>query len=70
MFADVITTFRSWSFGELAIRLIIIAAIIAIILIALKAFKIPIPEWAIQICWVLGIAFVCILAIHLLMSMM
>lgn len=58
-----------WSIGSLAIAVIVIAAIIAVVFIAVRAFGLPIPQWVWQIIGVIIVAFVCIFAIRLLMSM-
>lgn len=55
--------------GDYAIWIIIVAAIVAIVWIALAVFKISPPAWAIQMFWVLVVAFVAILAIRFLMSL-
>jgi hypothetical protein len=60
---------RGWGFGELAILVIIIAAVVAVVFIGTKAMGVAIPQWVISVFWVLVIAFVCIVAIRLLMSM-
>ncbi len=58
-----------WSFGELAIALIIIVAIVAVVVVVIKVAQIPIPWWIVHIAWILAVAFVAIFAIRLLMSM-
>jgi len=58
------------SFVELAVCIIGFAAIVAIVMIALRKFGITPPEWFIQVLWVLVVAFVCIAAVFLIQSMM
>lgn len=58
-----------WSIGQIAIAVILIAAIVAVVFIAVRAFGLPIPQWVWQVIGVLIVAFVCILAVRLLMSM-
>lgn len=65
--ADVLL--RGWSLGEIAIAIVVIAAVVALVVIALRQFQIPIPAWVVQVGWVLAVAFVIILGIRLLMSM-
>lgn len=55
--------------GSYAIAAIIIAAVCIIVFIAFKAMGVAIPPWVIQVFWVLVIAFVCIAAVKLLLSM-
>ena len=58
-----------WSIGELAIAIVIIAAIVACVFVALSVFQITIPDWVKKIFWILIAAFVIIAAIRLLMAM-
>lgn len=55
--------------GGLAVYIVLIAAVIAIVVIACRAMGIAIPAWAIQVCWIIVIAAVCIWAIKFLMSL-
>lgn len=54
--------------GELAIWIIILAAVVAIVFIATKAMGVSIPSWVIQVFWIVVIAVVCIAAIKLVIS--
>lgn len=58
-----------WSLGEVAMLVIVLAAIVAVVFIAVRAMNIPVPQWVIHIGMVLAIAFVAILAVRVLMSM-
>ena len=55
--------------GNTAIRVVVIAAIIALVMLALRLFNIPIPSWVWTVGFVLLIAFVIIVAIKFLMKM-
>lgn len=55
--------------GEVAILVVVIAAIIALVYVALRQFGISIPEWVKQVAWILIVTFVVILAIRLVMTM-
>lgn len=66
MFA-LLAQFGGW--GGLGISIIIFAAVVAIIFIALRQFKTKIPEWVIQVFWVLVVAAGCIFAIRFLLSL-
>lgn len=58
-----------WTFGELAIALVIVLAVIAVVYVATKAFGIPIPQWLIQIVAIVVVAAVAIIAIRFLLSL-
>lgn len=58
-----------WGLVEIIIAVIIIGAAIGIMYIALQKFGVAIPPWAIQIFWIVIVAFVAIFAIRLLFSM-
>lgn len=60
---------RGWGVGEIAIFVVVVAAIIALVYIGLTQFGVKIPGWVMQIFWVLVVAFVVIFAIRLLLSM-
>lgn len=71
MFADVAVRqgpFWGWSFGEIAIAIVIVAAVIALVWIALKQFGVGIPAWVQQVFWVIVVALVVIIAIRLVLS--
>jgi len=53
-----------YSIAQLAIAIVIIAAVVALMFVALKQFGIAIPGWVIQIFWILVVAVVVILAIR------
>ena len=54
---------------EFAIKVVIVAAIVGLVLVALKVFKVTIPEWVWQVIWILVVAVVVIAAIRFLGSM-
>jgi hypothetical protein len=55
-----------WTFTQIAIAIIIIAAIVAVVFVALRQFNVQIPQWAINVFWILVVAVVCILAVKFL----
>jgi len=57
-----------WSIGSIAITVVIIAAVVALVYVALRAFKVEIPGWVVQVFWILVVAFVIIAAIRLVLS--
>jgi hypothetical protein len=56
------------SIASLAITLIVLFAVVAIVYIAAKVMGITIPNWVVQIFWVVVVAFVCIAAIRIILS--
>jgi hypothetical protein len=58
-----------YSIGQIAIMVVIVAAVVALVYIALRQFGIAIPEWVVQVFWVIVVAFIVICAIKLVLSM-
>lgn len=58
----------SWSVAHIAIMVVVIAAIVALVMVALRKFGIAIPDWVQQVGWILIVACVVIAAIKLLVS--
>lgn len=65
MFAAMI---QAWSFGDLAIAVVLIAAVVALVYVALHQFGVAIPSWVQQVFWIVIVAFVVIVAIKLVLS--
>lgn len=59
----------SWSFGNIAIGLVITVVIIGVIVIVLRVAQITIPPWLLQIIGLVALGVVAILAIKFLISM-
>lgn len=59
----------AWGVFDFFKLVILIAAGIAIIWIALKALKVTIPEWAVQMFWVVLIAVAALIALNLVASL-
>jgi hypothetical protein len=57
------------SIPQLAICVVMIAAVVALVYIALRKFGVAIPDWVVQVFWVLVVAFVIIAAIRVVSSM-
>lgn len=53
-----------WSVAELAIVVVIVAAVVALVYVALREFGVGIPAWVQQVFWILVVAFVVIVAIR------
>lgn len=58
-----------WGVGQIAIAVVVIAAVVALVYIALRQFGVAIPAWVQQVFWILVVAFVIILAIRLVLGM-
>lgn len=57
-----------WTFGSIAIAVVIIGAVCGIVYVAMRSFGIAIPPWVVNIFWIVVVAFVAIAAIRLVMS--
>ena len=51
------------------ILVIVVAAVIGIVLVALRKFGVAIPDWAVQIFWIVVVAIVAIGAIKIVMGL-
>ena len=60
--------FLGYSIKQLAISVVIIAAVIALVWIALKRFGPP-PPWVMEVFWVVIVTVVIIVAIHFVSSL-
>ncbi len=60
---------RSWGIAEIAIAIVIIAAIVALVYVALRQFGVGIPQWVQTVFWIIVVAFVIIFAIRLVAGM-
>ena len=62
-----------WSSGsqiaDLAILIVIIAAIVGLVIVALRVFEVSIPAWVVKVFWIIVVALVVIWAIRLVASM-
>lgn len=59
----------AWGIGQIAIAIVVVAAVVALVYVALRQFGITIPAWVQQVFWILIVAIVVICAIRLLLSM-
>ena len=58
-----------WSFGNLAVAIIIFICIAAIVVVVIKNSGLAIPSWVWTILWICVLGFIAIIAIHFLMSL-
>lgn len=64
MFADV-PVMRGWSWPDLAIAVVVVAAVVGLVTVALRKFGVGIPDWVVQVFWIVAVAFVVIGAIRI-----
>ncbi len=55
--------------GQIAIAVIVVAAIVAVVFIIIRKMGVAIPDWVIQIFWILVLAVVGVLAIKFLLGL-
>jgi len=60
---------RDMSVANIAIAIVVIAAIIGLVYVALQKFGVAIPEWVKQVFWILVTAVVIIIAIRFVASL-
>jgi hypothetical protein len=60
---------ENWSWVAIAKAVIVLAAIIAIVLVAVRAMGLRIPEWAIHCLWIVAIVFVALVCLHIIASL-
>lgn len=60
---------RGWGIGDLAIAVVVIAAVVALVYVALHQFGVAIPGWVQQVFWIVVVAFVVIVAIKLVLAL-
>jgi hypothetical protein len=59
----------SYSLVEVAIAVVIIAAVCALVYVALRQFQIAIPPWVLHVFWIVVVAVVVIFAIRFLTTL-
>lgn len=69
MLANVLNSFHGWSLENILVAIVLIAAGIALVVVALRVFDVWPPPWAVQVFWIVIVAFVVVVAIRLIMSM-
>lgn len=61
--------FQNMGIGQIAIAIVIFAAVVALVYVALRQFGISIPAWVQQVIWICVVAVVVILAIKFVLSL-
>jgi len=64
-----LAVFQAMNIGQIAIAIVVFAAVVALVYVALKQFGISIPAWVQQVVWICIIAVVVILAIKFVLSL-
>lgn len=57
------------SIGNLAIAVVVIAAVVALVFVALHQFGITIPAWVVQCFWIVVVAMVVIVCIKFVLTL-
>jgi hypothetical protein len=60
---------RTWGIGEVLVAIVIIAACVGIMYIALRQFQVEIPQFVIQIFWIVVVAILAIAAIRFILTL-
>jgi ethanolamine transporter EutH len=58
-----------WSLVDLAIAVVVLAAVVALVYVALRQFGIAIPAWFQQVVWIVIVAVVVVVAIKFIASL-
>ncbi len=58
-----------WSLEQIAIAIVIIAAVVALVYVALRQFGVSIPDWVQRCFWIVVVCIVVIFCIKLVMSL-
>lgn len=61
--------FAGRSLTEIAIAIVVIAAIVALVFVALRQFNIAVPQWLVTVFWIVIAAVVIIFAIRLVSTL-
>lgn len=61
--------FAGWSLVDILIAVVVIAACVALVWVAIRQFGIAIPDWVMQVFWIVVVAVVVIFAIRFITSM-
>ena len=59
---------QTWGVVDLAVTVVIIAAVVALVYVALRQFNVSIPPWVVQCFWIVVVAVVVIFCIRLVIS--
>jgi hypothetical protein len=57
------------SISNIAIFIIVVAAIVGIVIVAVRQSGVAIPGWVVQVFWICLTAFVCVIAVKFLIGL-
>jgi hypothetical protein len=58
-----------YSLVQLAVAVVVVAAVIGLVYVALRQFQVPIPQWVVQVFWIVVVAIVAVAAIKVVASL-
>ena len=58
-----------YSLVQLAIVIVVLAAVVALVYVALNKFGVQIPDWVVNVVWIVVVAVVVIIAIKIVAGM-
>jgi hypothetical protein len=61
--------FQNMGIGDIAIAIVVIAAVVALVYVALRQFGVQLPAWFVHVLWIVICAVVVIVAIKFVMSL-
>lgn len=67
--AQHVELWSGWGIGQLAIAIVIVAAVVALMYVALRQFGVGIPAWVVQCFWILVVAIVVIACIRFVLTL-
>ena len=68
LFASLAAGSQTWSLGDVLIGVIVVAALVAIVWVAVRAMGIVVPQYIVHVLWIIAVAVIAILAIRFLLS--
>jgi hypothetical protein len=66
---EIVRAGGAWGFGQIAVAIIIVLAVIAVVYVITRAMGVTIPAWLLQVIGIVIMAAVGILAIRFLLSL-
>ena len=64
-----LAAWQNWSFGELAIAVVVFIAIVALVMVFVRQSGVAIPAWLINVFWIVVAAVVVIGAIKVVLTL-
>jgi len=60
---------NGWTIENVLILIVLVAAGVALVYVALKKFGIAVPDWVVQVFWIVAVAFVIVMAIRFVFTL-